>query len=248
MAIRMVANVLDCVHIDPGHKLLLVCLADHANDDGVCWPSHDRLAHRIGRTRRTVIRMIHELEEQGFVRVNSGRGRSSTYHLSIPTCDTAMSHPPRVTCDTAMSHPEQENPAEMSHPPVTQPCHTTCDIAVTHEPSLTTKTISTTPYAMFAAVFGDNADALPERERGRQLAAAKRLVTDGLTDDDAKSCATWLRAQRWLTSGVDVLMVEKFYGRWIAAGRPATVGVGTIVTDSNPIRAMKLRMQAEGAP
>ena len=33
---------------DPSAKLVLVKLADSANDDGVCWPSHRKLARDCG--------------------------------------------------------------------------------------------------------------------------------------------------------------------------------------------------------
>ena len=32
--------------------LLLLAIADHANDDGICWPSVARLAHKARTTKR----------------------------------------------------------------------------------------------------------------------------------------------------------------------------------------------------
>lgn len=47
--------------------LVLLCLADHANDDGLCWPSYDRLALRARCTRRQAIRCLERLISDGWV-------------------------------------------------------------------------------------------------------------------------------------------------------------------------------------
>lgn len=48
--------------------LVLLCLADHANDDGVCWPSYDRLALRARCSRRQAIRCLERLIAEGWVK------------------------------------------------------------------------------------------------------------------------------------------------------------------------------------
>lgn len=47
--------------------LVLLCLADHANDDGICWPAYDRLAARARCSRRQAIRCVENLIAEGWV-------------------------------------------------------------------------------------------------------------------------------------------------------------------------------------
>lgn len=67
-------------------KLVLVKLADSANDDGVCWPSLRTLERDLGMTRSTVARHVKSLGEAGFLTVEERRHadgglRSNLYHL-----------------------------------------------------------------------------------------------------------------------------------------------------------------------
>jgi len=63
--------------------LLLLAIADHANDDGLCWPSVGRLAEKARTTKRQAQRLIAELEAAGelVVERGDGRGHTSIYHL-----------------------------------------------------------------------------------------------------------------------------------------------------------------------
>jgi len=65
-------------------KLVLLCLADHANDDGVCWPSMPRLAQRSDMKLRNTQRVVHSLIEKGYVEVleeGGGRGKTTVYRI-----------------------------------------------------------------------------------------------------------------------------------------------------------------------
>lgn len=71
-----------------GHKLLLLlALADWANEDGECFPSMGGLAKRSRRDKRSVQRTIKELEASGEILVYQGMGkgqdgqRSPLYYL-----------------------------------------------------------------------------------------------------------------------------------------------------------------------
>jgi len=68
---------------NPTERLLLLALADHANDDGVCWPSIERLANRTcispGQARRLISKLVGDGRIQADRR--GGYGRTSTYRL-----------------------------------------------------------------------------------------------------------------------------------------------------------------------
>ena len=84
-------------------KLVLLSLADWANDEGLCWPSIDRLATKTSMAGRSVQRIIRDLESMGFVRRDEVLGKGNRYWISIPL---TQCHPcPSVTPPLTESHP-----------------------------------------------------------------------------------------------------------------------------------------------
>ena len=79
------------------------------------------------------------------------------------------------------------------------------------------------PFALLQALcdeIGADVSTLPERDKARQLAVAKRLVADGMTAAEVRRETRWLLSQPWITGGVDLHLVEKQRGKWVLAGRP----------------------------
>ncbi len=109
MSVRLIANVLDNVHGLPhGAKLLLLCLADYADDKGRCWPSFQSVAERSDMSRRHVIRTVQELETLGFLsRAEERPYKPTVYQLHIPTSDNHVTRSSDAhvtsTSDIAMS-------------------------------------------------------------------------------------------------------------------------------------------------
>jgi len=70
---------------NPGRKLVLVKLADNANDKGECWPSYQHVADQCEMGRSTVKAHIKALEEAGFLTVveRNGGVSSNKYRLHI---------------------------------------------------------------------------------------------------------------------------------------------------------------------
>ncbi len=60
------------------HLLMLLAIADHANDDGICWPSIARLAQRARVKERQAQYIIKQLEESGAIEIRRGVGRNNT--------------------------------------------------------------------------------------------------------------------------------------------------------------------------
>jgi hypothetical protein len=50
-----------------GEKLTLIALADHAGEDGVCWPSSGRLTEKTGLSRRAIFGHLANLESEGLL-------------------------------------------------------------------------------------------------------------------------------------------------------------------------------------
>lgn len=66
--------------VEGGELLTLLRLADHADNDGVCWPGQKQVAEFTGQDERTVRRHIKRLEERGLLErekrvCGEGKGR-----------------------------------------------------------------------------------------------------------------------------------------------------------------------------
>ena len=89
MSMLLMVQALKAKVGSPLRKLVLVKLADQANDDGECWPSYQSIADACEMGRSTVKAHIAWLEEHGFLRVeyrhygSGGKSKSNIYHLTI---------------------------------------------------------------------------------------------------------------------------------------------------------------------
>jgi len=52
----------------PTKKMVLIALADHCDDDGKCWPGLKLVAKKANVTKRTLQRVMNELENDGILR------------------------------------------------------------------------------------------------------------------------------------------------------------------------------------
>lgn len=113
-------------------RLLLLLLADYANEQGVCWPSIRRLSEEMSCTTRTVQRAIEALVEQGAMTVvarktSAGRQTSNFYRLAMGSDQQqpqASDEPSPDDCEalTAGSDEEEapvETAAEAAEPAAT---------------------------------------------------------------------------------------------------------------------------------
>lgn len=93
MSFKLTVQAFEARVGNPLRKLILIKLADQANDEGVCWPSYETIAHHCEITRRSVINHIKQLEKDGFLRIervydeNRGQNKSNRYHLTIEQGD-----------------------------------------------------------------------------------------------------------------------------------------------------------------
>lgn len=76
------------VELPPAAKLVLLKLADRANDDGQCWPGMDVVAEACGVSERSVMRYVQQFEQMGLVRIDrrkggDGRQQTNIYWLNM---------------------------------------------------------------------------------------------------------------------------------------------------------------------
>lgn len=82
---------------NPLRKLVLIKLADNANDQGECWPSHQHVADQCEISKTSVRNHIKKLSEMGLLRIEHREGpkgnTSNLYQLTlqgVPANDTGI--------------------------------------------------------------------------------------------------------------------------------------------------------------
>lgn len=108
---------------DPTAKAVLIALADHANDDGKCWPSVARLCLFTSLADRTVRRALRRLSAEGLITLVERSNQTSVVTLPVTLTAPARSErppspvavtPPPVTVTPEPSRAPSEPPGEPS--------------------------------------------------------------------------------------------------------------------------------------
>jgi len=101
---------------NPSEKLVLLAIADHANDDGMCWPSMSHVAERCLLSTRQIQRITEQLVDYGLVsreRRKRPDGTLGTYTYTLNIHRTPMSgptgHPRPVVHRTPVSAHNRHN-------------------------------------------------------------------------------------------------------------------------------------------
>lgn len=84
MSVRYIDRVWANQELKGGRLLVMLALADHANDAGECWPSQRHLAAKSRLTERQLRRVITALTKEGYLAIAEkglGRGKKTLYRL-----------------------------------------------------------------------------------------------------------------------------------------------------------------------
>ena len=87
MSIRIMSAIFDKERNTSGSKrLVLLALADNANDEWVCWPSLPTIARKANISRAYTKQLVHELEMDGYIKVKrrpqpNDRNKSNMYQI-----------------------------------------------------------------------------------------------------------------------------------------------------------------------
>jgi hypothetical protein len=80
--------------LPPSEKLVLLALADAANDEGRCWPSVSTIERKSGQGERTVRRAIQALIKKGHLTQRQRLGTSPLYDVHPCHCGTPAKSAP----------------------------------------------------------------------------------------------------------------------------------------------------------
>lgn len=102
------------VQLPAGEKLVLLCLADFADDDGTCWPGIELLMERTGMAERTVREHLKRLEAAALLERERRVGQSAVYRISAVPRPSQSAEP-----EAEMPKQEQEEiPSDQQNLPV----------------------------------------------------------------------------------------------------------------------------------
>jgi hypothetical protein len=182
---------------DQGELLVMLALADFANDAGKCWPSMQSIARKARLTERGAQKIVRRLQSAGMLSIvtGGGRGGCNTYivNAGIPEQET-----PNVV------HPEPRSPRTTEHKPRTRVQKT--PNTGSPEPSRTIKNRQQSRESAATAPHGENLKgaALPDTHR-ENLLAAMGIGPDGIVGPSAfiGTHNDMVEATKWDGIGVD---------------------------------------------
>lgn len=132
MSIELMAVVWREFSGHPTAKLILLSLADQANNDGWSWPSQTHTAQRCMISERQARSWIHKLSTAGWLEIHKRPGKSDMYRV-IATPEAhfrgtpeADFRPPRKPTSGHPGSPLPPNHKEPSKNPKENPTHATC--------------------------------------------------------------------------------------------------------------------------
>jgi hypothetical protein len=105
MSVKIMSRVWSETALRENDLLVLLALADWANDLGQCWPSYPRIAEKTRIDLRTAKAIVARLLQTGYLTLQrgGGRGNPNIYTVHVPPI-----HPPRpldITETVAQHHP-----------------------------------------------------------------------------------------------------------------------------------------------
>ncbi|NRD31684.1 helix-turn-helix domain-containing protein [Shewanella sp. DC2-4] len=245
MSMELMVKAMKAKVGNPLRKLVLIKLADNANDQGECWPSYEYISQACEISERSAINHINALVDVGLVRKitrksEHKRNTSNLYILDFSSC--VLSDKPAQTLhftEGAANSP-LENTEGAAYSPLENIGGAADSPRICHsfEPineSLKDSCPATSAKSVFNAFF----KAYPaHRKGGSDSAAWKAWKAEKLTDADCVLAVTWLKEAAALdtswgfsANGQFVLGITKFIRErhWLTPlPRPMATAVGQV--------------------
>ena len=189
----------EAVKISKIEKLILIGLADRADEQGSCYPSKRDLANIAVCSEKTVQRTIQTLQEKGFMKVQAraidGRQTSNRYFLSLDRMMQAMVFSRGDTMSPRVGHSDSPEGDTMSHEPHIGTSHLTSQ----KEPHTLRAAASETVGELFeqfrAAYPASRRKTEVKQARSQFTAALKKVDSPQVLIDAAAAYANWCQVQ-----------------------------------------------------
>lgn len=200
MSMELMVKAMKAKVGNPLRKLVLIKLADNANDQGECWPSYQTIAEQCEISRRSVMTHVKKLEDDGFLRreYRAGEKGNSTniFHMNFDFSTVKTS---RLASENASPSSETgslplvneiHHPSEPDSPPLVNQIHPeSINLESINDPLK-----DSCPASCSKSVFNAFFKAYPAHRKGGSDAAAwKAWKSEKLTDDDCVLAVSWLK-------------------------------------------------------
>lgn len=213
---------------DPSTKLLLVKLADSANDDGICWPSQTTLGEHCGLSERSIRYKLETLRKSGLVEVVRNRRADGTLAGNVyqllhrQPASSATGSPLPVTSGSPL--PVKNRNYESSSEPV----------APTQVDAV---------WEALIALFGEPANDNERGKRNKAVKLIKQSLNGGFVGDEIRTAEIGRRAARYAVVLPDTLFTDMaLANQWSAL---STENLPGSVNAPSAIRAMQERERHE---
>ena len=189
----------EAVKISKIEKLILIGLADRADEQGSCYPSKRDLANIAVCSEKTVQRTIQTLQEKGFMKVQAraidGRQTSNRYFLSLDRMMQAMVFSRGDTMSPRVGHSDSPEGDTMSHEPHIGTSHLTSQ----KEPHTLRAAASESAGELFeqfrAAYPASRRKTEVKQAKAQFTAALKKVDSPQVLIDAAAAYANWCQVQ-----------------------------------------------------
>ena len=116
LSVKLSGFIFD-TYLPPTETLMMLALADYADQNGKCWPSKETLARRSRVSKRTVDKYLKILAENNWLKIESNGGRkSNNYYLNLEKIYHEGSLQPCKACTPQNSVRVQDlHPTPASH-------------------------------------------------------------------------------------------------------------------------------------
>ena len=164
--------------------MILMALADYANDDGEAWPKQATLAMWTCLERTTIIRGLRELEEQGFIKAtqqhrDDGGFRSKKYRLlfvGTPVADFnrgggSVQQGGVAGCNSKNSHKERSEEQPLMSPAAT---------AAEEGTSSSKEKITDKLVEVIVAIYNEHCDVLPSAQsiNAKRARSVRKMIRE----------------------------------------------------------------------
>ncbi len=167
-------------------KIVLLSLADQANETGVCWPSQPQIARRCSLSERAIRDQLCWLEEARVIRRHVRAGVGTTFTLTLPMEDEPRNDvPPRKGIPPrhhVPATPEQSSghPGTTFRQIISKPKEPSVEGG---EPPVSSKAADLCPYQQIIDAYHE---AMPENPRCKILSASRKAAIKARWTEAAK--------------------------------------------------------------
>lgn len=214
---------------DPTTKLVLLKLADQANDEWECWPSRQTIASDCGISPRSVTRHTKALTDMGLLaileRQRDNESRTSNLYKLIPPGHGRPG--PLVTGDIT-----PETPASRPEP----------SVEPSSEPLLAPARADAVWDAL-VLLFGEPSNDNERGKRNKAVKLIKQSLNGGYVGDELRAAEIARRAGRWSQVFSDAAFTDMALANQWGSLVPANVPGSS--SNHDPIRAMQQRERDE---